>query len=130
MLSPSLLARLFDGCIAARLRGDRTELFDLGGAAHGHALRWCAIDVDAFDGWLAHFWLAEGPPEPLAYPDAVSFLGTGPLARGPRWYSVDDTILGYVPHSPGAYRIPAASALPGLPDLAGFSTGVTADMTW
>ena len=128
LLSAYLLARLYDACIAARLRSDRIEIFDLGADPQDQAPRWYAIDVDAFDSWLACHWLPDAPAEPLAYPDAVSFLGNGPQARGPRWYSVDDVILGYLPQSQGAYSIPAGSALPGFADLAGVSSGRGAEI--
>jgi hypothetical protein len=124
LLSAYLLARLFDGCVAARLRGDRIEIFDLGGPDRGHEPRWYAVDIETFEDWLALHWLPESPPEPFAYPDAVSFLGNGPNMKGPRWYSADGTILGFVSQSPGAYCVPAASELPGFADRTGASSGV------
>lgn len=128
MLSAYLLARLYDACIAARLRNDRIEIFDLGADPDGQTPRWYAVDIDAFERWLADHWRPDAPAEPLAYPDAVSFLGNGPQARGPRWYSVDDVIFGYLPQSQGAYSISAGSALPGFADLAGVSTGRRSDI--
>lgn len=69
-----------------------------------------------FATWLAAFWVEGGPPEPVAYPDAVSFLGAA--GRGIRWYRLDTDIIGYLPGCPnGCYRVPA-TVTPSAPAFA------------
>ena len=123
LLSPYLLARLYDACVAARLRSDQMEIFDLGTDPQDDLPRWYAIDVDEFERWLANHWCADSAQEPLAYPDAVSFLGNGPQRKGPRWYSADGLILGYLAQTNGSYIIPASETLPGFGNLAGVESG-------
>lgn len=94
MLSPRVLAQVYDPCMAAQWRG---------------------VNVDVFAAWLAAQWLPDGPPEPLTHPDAVSFLGSDPQARGPRWYAADSWILGYLPDTAsGWYRVPMGTVVPGV----------------
>jgi len=108
VLTPHILATLFDRCVAAQLRGhldDKAAVF-----AHGFP-----IDNGLVTDWLARHWQSDGPPEPATYPDAVSFLGAQSMARGPRWYAVDDVILGFLPNSPrGCYRFSVNELLPGI----------------
>ena len=83
---------------------------DLALAYDRHVAAFCREDVDAamaFATWLAAFSVDDGPPEPISYPDAVSFLGGA--GRGVRWYNVDTNIVGYLPDGPGGcYQVPAA----------------------
>lgn len=106
MLTPHILATLFDRCVAAQLRERCDD--EVAGA------RRVLIDSAIFMDWLAKHWWADGPPEPATYPDAVSFFGTQSLARGPRWYAADDVILGYLPDTPGGcYQVPVHALMPG-----------------
>jgi hypothetical protein len=115
VLTPDILAVISDRCVAARLRGDRTvsiDLFD----PEMDAQPWSwHIDVSLMCDWIARHWRPEGPAEPSAYPDAVSFLGQQRDSAGPRWYAAEGMILGYIPGTVhGCYAISAWSALPGL----------------
>ena len=89
---------------------------DLALAYDRHVAAFCREDVDAamaFATWLAAFSVDGGPPEPVAYPDAISFLGGA--GRGVRWYSVDTNIVGYLPDGPrGCYRVPASAVPPAV----------------
>ena len=108
MLTPHLLATLFDRCIAAQLHRNLDEK----AAVRAHCF---SVDSGLFTDWLARHWQHDGPPEPAAYPDAVSFFGAQSMARGPRWYAVDDVILGFLPDSQrGCYRVPMHELLPGV----------------
>ena len=86
MLTPQDLALAYDRHVAALWRGETDTTL-------------------AFATWLVPFWVDDGPPEPVDYPDAVSFLrGAG---RGIRWYCIDTDIVGYLPGCPnGCYRVP------------------------
>ena len=114
MLTPQLIARLFDRSVAARLRGGCVDEIELKGFLDTPGISFSEVYARAYTDWLAGYWLPDGPPEPAGYPDAVSFLGAKPLERGPRWYVVESAILGYLPNSrSGCYRIPVSASLPG-----------------
>lgn len=92
MLTPRELARAHDRWVAALWRGD-------GG------------DVRDFGIWLEAHLAADGPPEPIRVPDAVSRNGAPGACL--RWYAAGLVILGYAEGQPrGCYRIPITASPP------------------
>ena len=112
MLTPHMIARIFDRSVAARLRGG-VETFEPKGFLHPSGISVSGLHAEMFTDWLAGYWTPGRPTEPLRYPDAVSFLGTNSMERGPRWYAEGCAILGFLPNShSGCYRIPTTATLP------------------
>ena len=121
MLTPHMIARIFDRSVAARLRGG-VDTVEPKGLLHTSGISVSGLPAEMFTGWLAGYWTPDGPTEPLRHPDAVSFLGTNSMERGPRWYAEERAILGFLPNSrSGCYRIPTTATLPGAKGIFGRS---------
>ena len=72
MLTPHLIARIFDRSVAARLRSS-VDAVEPKGLLHSSGINVSGLHAKIFTDWLAGYWLPDGPTEPLRYPDAVSF---------------------------------------------------------
>jgi hypothetical protein len=84
MLSPRALAVLYDLHLAAVWRGDASR--------------------SMFGDWLEARWCSGGPTEPEVAPDSVSVLGGA--GAGIRWYTIGETVVGFVSGRPrGCYVV-------------------------
>jgi hypothetical protein len=94
MHSPHSLADLYDPHLASAWRGDEPP--------------------SPIGDWLDARWTAGGPSEPESPPEAVSVLGGS--GSGIRWYTVGESILGFVTGRPrGCYMVARDERPPHLP---------------
>jgi hypothetical protein len=94
MLSPRMLAGLYDLHLAAVWRGHKSS--------------------SIFGDWLEARWCPGAPTEPEAPPDAVSVLGGA--GAGIRWYGAGDAIVGFVgDRSRGCYVVATEDRPPEVP---------------